>query len=202
MGCQKKIAEKIYERGGEYVLTVKDNQGSLKQAMAQTFDYVEEKQFADTIHDYYENIEADHGRIETRKYYVLPLMYFLGRKLKWKGLNSLIMVESTRTNKATGVTTKEKRYYISSMKMDAKKIATAIRNHWKIENNLHWCLDVIFREDACRVRIKNAAENMSLLRKLVLLLIKKEKTSKRSLNGKRLKASWSTKYLQQVLTCA
>jgi len=201
MGCQRKIAEKIYDCKADYVLSVKDNQGRLKQSLEKTFTIAREKNFEAMVYDYHQTIDGDHGRIETRSYYVLPLMYLFNFKIKWKGLQSLILVENERINKATNEKAIEKRYYISSIKYDAAKIASITRKHWSIENNLHWCLDVGFREDECRVRIGDAAENFSLVRRIALMLLKKEISFKGGIQTKRLKAAWDMSYLLKVLAC-
>jgi len=201
MGCQKKIAEKIYNNGADYILAVKDNQGNLKEALEKTFNIAREKNFETMVYDYHQTVDGDHGRVETRNYYVLPLMYLFSFQLKWKGLQSLILVENERLNKSTGIKTTEKRYYISSLKASASKIAAAARQHWSVENNLHWCLDVGFREDECRVRIGDAAENFSLLRRIALMMLKKETTSKGGIHAKRLKCGWDRSYLLKVLAC-
>ena len=114
---------------------VKDNQGSLRKALERTFSIAKEKKFEAMVYDKNQTIDCDHGRIETRTCYVLPLMYLFQFKLKWKGLQSLVLVESERTNKSTGETTTEQRYYISSLKGSASKIAAGIRQHWQVENN-------------------------------------------------------------------
>jgi len=197
MGCQKKIAEQIHHQGADYVLAVKDNQKELKTALETTFQKAHEKKFQEMVYKQHQTVEKDHGRVETRTCYVLPLMYLHQFKSPWKGLQSLVMIESERY--CQGQTANETRYYISSLKMDAKKIMEAVRQHWGVENNLHWCLDVGFREDECRVRIGDAAENFSLLRKIALLCLKKEKSCKGGIQTKRLKAGWDTQYLLKVL---
>lgn len=199
MGCQSKIANKIHEKGADYILAVKENQGLLKSALETTFNIAKEKNFETMVYDKNQTTDCDHGRIETRTCYVLPLMYLFRFKLKWKGLQSLVLMESERINKSTGEKVTEKRYYISSLKGSANKIADGIRQHWRVENNLHWCLDVGFREDECRVRIGDAAENFSLLRKISLMLLKKEHTFKGGIQSKRLKAGWDRNYLLKIL---
>ena len=199
MGCQRKIADKIHTSGADYVLAVKDNQGKLKEALEKTFQVARESNFANMAYDHHQTVDGNHGRVETRNYYVLPLMYLYDFKLQRKGLKSLFLVENEFINKATGERTTEKRYYISSLNPDAAKIASATRRHWSVENNLHWCLDVGFREDECRVRIGDAAENLSLVRKMALMLLKKETDFKGGIQTKRLKAAWDTEYLLRVL---
>lgn len=197
MGCQKKIAEAICQQGADYVLAVKDNQESLKNKIASLFEIGQKKQFESMVYGHYEYLEKDHSRIEKRSCYTLPLMYLYAFKEKWLGLQTVALVES-RVDQG-GVVTVEKRYYISSLPLDAKVIAQAVRQHWAIENSLHWCLDVAFREDECRVRIGHAAENFSLLRKIALMSLKKETTIKGGLKTKRLRAGWDNQYLLKVL---
>ncbi|MGD9109234.1 MAG: ISAs1 family transposase [Gammaproteobacteria bacterium] len=199
MGCQKKIADKIHFKGGDYLLAVKDNHKELKQAIEATFNFALKNDFNNMVYDKYESTDAGHGRVEQRACYVLPHMYLWKFKLKWKGLQSLVMVTSEVTNKATGEVRNESRYYISSLNMDAEKILSAIRSHWSVENNLHWCLDVGFREDECRSRIGDSAENFSLLRRIALMLLKKERTLKGGIQTKRLKAGWDKNYLLKIL---
>jgi predicted transposase YbfD/YdcC len=197
MGCQKKIAEQIHDQKADYVLAVKDNQKELKEALENTFKTAREKNFETMVYSEHQTLEKEHGRVETRTCYVLPLMYLHHFKMKWKGLKSLILIVSERFYQ--GVTTLEQRYYISSLKPDASSIASAVRQHWGVENSLHWCLDVAFREDECRVRIGEAAENFSLLRKIALICLKKEPSLKGGIQTKRLKAGWDTDYLLKVL---
>lgn len=197
MGCQREIAKEIHAYGADYVLAVKGNQERLETALKTTFEKAREKNFETMIYSQHQSVEKDHGRIETRTCYALPLMYLFQFKLKWKGLQSIALVESERY--CAGKTTIEQRYYISSLKPDAKKISFAIRQHWSVENSLHWCLDVIFREDQCRVRVGEAAENFSLLRKIALICLKKETTLKGGIQTKRLKAAWDSEYLLKVL---
>jgi predicted transposase YbfD/YdcC len=198
MGTQKKIAGQIHQQGGHYVLAVKENQGKLYEKVTGLFGRAEEINFASMW--YRENETTDkknHGRIESRRYTVLPLMYLHAFKSKWKGLQSIAMVESKREIK--GEISIEKRYYISSHKPDAELIGNAIRKHWGIENQLHWCLDITFAEDDCRVRNGNAAGNFSILRHMALNLLKQEVTAKVGLKIKRSKAGWDHRYLAKIL---
>jgi predicted transposase YbfD/YdcC len=197
IGTQKKIAEQIHNQGGDYVLAVKENQGKLYERVTSLFDRAEEIKFASMWYKANETIDKKHGRIESRRYIVLPLMYLPQFKLKWKGLQSIAMVESKR--EISGKVSIEKRYYISSLKPDAEIIGSAIRQHWSVENQLHWCLDIAFREDDCRVRKGNAAGNFSILRHIALNLLKQEKTAKVGLKIKRSKAGWNHQYLTKIL---
>ncbi len=197
MGTQKKIAEQIHKQGGDYVLAVKENQGKLHKKVTHLFDQAEEIQFASMWYKQNETTNKKHGRVESRRYTVFPLMYLPQFKLKWKGLRSIAMVESKREIK--GKVSIEKRYYISSHEPDAEIIGSAIRQHWGVENQLHWCLDITFREDDCRVRKGNAAGNFSILRHIALNLLKQETTTKVGLKIKRHKAGWDHRYLAKIL---
>lgn len=198
MGCQRRIAQQIKAQEADYVLAVKENQGHLYQSLQETFLKVETHQFNAMTYSTHETVEGDHGRIETRRYTVLPLMYLHQFKCRWSGLQSLVQVESRRQIKG-GECSVEKRYYISSLPMNAILIAKAIRAHWRIENNLHWSLDVIFREDQSRIRKAHAPENVGWLRRFALSLLKKEPSLKTSIRRKRFKALMDNNYLFQVL---
>ena len=152
--------------------------------------------FNKTVHDYYETTEKGHGRVETRRYWITDKVKWIHAREEWKGLKSIGMVESERYVK--GKTSCETRYFICSLARDAKKFAQAVRQHWTVENNLHWQLDVTFNEDKLRMRVNNAAQNLGVVRRMVLNVLKLEK-SKTSMKGKRLKASFSTDYLTKLL---
>lgn len=197
MGCQKKIAEQIIGQGGDYVLAVKENQGTLYTAVVESFARAEEQAFSGMVYSQDTQLEKDHGRIETRRFVALPMMYLHAFKLKWKGFKSILMVESKREIK--NEVSVEKRYYICSLPAEAKELGRMSREHWGIENSLHWNLDVSFREDECRVRIGEASENFSVIRRIALNLLRMEKTSKVGIKIKRSKAGWNSKYLMTVL---
>ena len=200
MGCQRNIAKEIIEKEADYILAVKGNQEKLEDAIKSTFDDAIEKDFEGMKHSSNKTVDEKHGRTEVRICYVLPILYLLGAKelkKKWKGLKSIILVISERT--VNGKTTVEHRFYISSLKTSAKKISAAIRKHWSVENSLHWSLDVAFKEDQCRVRIGEAAENFSLLRKIALMYLKNETSLKGGIQTKRLRAGWDSEYLLKVL---
>ena len=200
MGCQKKIAEQIYEQGGDYVLAVKENQGKLHEKIEHLFADGEAKSYEAMWYRQHSTIDGGHGRVETRNYTVLPMMYLPFFKLKWKGLQSIAMVESVR--EIGDERTTERRYFISSLAADAKIISEAIRQHWTIENQLHWSLDMSFNEDNCRVRKGNAAGNLSIIRHIALNLLKHESSAKVGIKIKRRKAGWSQQYLAKVLAIA
>jgi predicted transposase YbfD/YdcC len=198
MGTQKKIAEQIRKQGGDYVLTVKENQGNLHEKIISLFSDAEKIKYESMSYEQDETTgKKNHDRKESRRCTVLPLRYLPEFKLKWEGLASVAMVESMREIK--GSMSVEKRYYISSLEPNAEIIGSAIRKHWGIENQLHWCLDVTFREDDCRVRKGNAAGNFSILRHIALNLLKKETTAKVGLKIKRNKAGWDHRYLAKIL---
>ncbi|MBF8251581.1 MAG: ISAs1 family transposase [Deltaproteobacteria bacterium] len=197
MGCQKNISAKIIEKGADYVLALKGNQGTLHEDIKLFFQDAKETSFKDIHHDFYETIDGDHGRIETRRYSIVSDIEWLEGKADWKEIKSIGMVESER--EIGDKVTKETRYYISSLPSNAKLFGDAVRKHWGIENSLHWVLDVVFREDECRIRKGHAAENFAVLRHIALNLIREEKSIKRGAKGKRLKAGWDNDYLSKIL---
>ena len=198
MGCQKAIAHDIVGGGGDYVLAVKENQPTLYQHVKALMNEGLLESFQAMKHDRCEETEADHGRIETRRLWCTSEVQWLRQREAWPGLASVAMVESTRS--INGPATPERRYYISSLSgTDARLMAAAIRGHWGVENQLHWSLDVSFREDECRVRKGHGAENFSRLRRIALNLLKKERTVKIGIKAKRLKAGWNHDYLLKVL---
>lgn len=196
MGCQKKIVEKIIKKKADYVLALKDNQKELSQAVQLFLDEQIEKGFTNAEYDYYETKEKGHGRKEARRYWVTGSIGWLKEQKEWHGIKSIGVVESERTVK--GKTSTERRYYITSLDVDAEDFAKAVRNHWKVESS-HWMLDVGFREDESRKRNKNCAKNFAIIRRLALNILRLEKTSKRGIKGKRLKAGWDTEYLFKLL---
>jgi predicted transposase YbfD/YdcC len=198
MGCQKEIATQIIDQGGDYVVALKGNQGRLHEEVVEFFEYAQTKDFKGIPYSYHENVEADHGRIERRHYWTVDDLAGLEEKPKWKGFNLIGMVESERhTGEKVAV---ERRYYISSLGNQAARFAQAVRGHWGIENSLHWSLDVTFKEDACRIRQGQAAENFAVLRHTAVSLLQQEKTAKVGLKAKRLKAALDIQYLTKVLT--
>lgn len=198
MGCQKKIAEKIIEKEANYVLALKGNQGIPHMVVQTFFENALESSFKGISHDFYEETNGDHGRIEVRKYFITSDLSWLYDRKLWAGLSSVGMVQSTRI--VGKKTTVENRFYLTSLCCDAKKFGHAVRSHWGIENSLHWCLDVGFHEDDCRVRKGNAAENFGIIRHIALNLLKKETKSKIGIQAKRKKSGWSHQYLLKVLS--
>ncbi len=201
MGTQKEISAKIREKEADYVLALKGNHSNLHDDVRLYFESLhnEELKLQPTLY-HHRTLEKDHGRIEERNYWTITLPNGLHSE-GWTDLKSIAMVRSTRT--ILGVneeTSNEDRFFISSL--EAKKIkdiAQAVRQHWQVENGLHWCLDVGFNEDAWRSKLGNAAENMALVNKMALNLLKKETTAKAGIKNKRLMAGWDENYLTKVI---
>jgi predicted transposase YbfD/YdcC len=202
MGCQRDIAAQIVESGADYVLGVKDNQPGLADAVKLWFDAADAGKLD---RPYWDNIETekDHGRIETRRCLVTNDVAWLREQNQhWSGLQSLIMIESRREiigRNSTGHASVERRYYISSLPAKAGLLGKTIRAHWGIENRMHWVLDVAFREDDCRIRVGEAAQNFAILRRIALNLLKSDTSTKLGIANKRLKAGWNVDYLEKLL---
>jgi predicted transposase YbfD/YdcC len=193
MGCQKNIAAQIVQQQANYILAVKENQPSLLADIKDSFQMLA----ADAVD---EQIDCGHGRVETRRCAVLTdQLSLMDNTENWAGLRSIVRIQATRHHKATGKQEQETRYYISSLQPDAARLNTSIRQHWGIENKLHWALDVAFGEDASRKRAGNAAQNFSLLNRIALNLIRKDKSTKGSIRSKRLQAAWNDAFLWQLL---
>jgi predicted transposase YbfD/YdcC len=200
LGCQKEIAGRIVQKQAGYVLAVKENQPALYAKVTALLDEALLEGFGGMPHDYFEQTNGGHGRIETRQVWCTREVHWLGKLVQeWPGLQSLAVVESKR--QVIGQEPKiERRYYISTLDgQDAEVMAGAIRGHWGIENQLHWSLDVTFGEDQSRIRKDHGAENFSRLRRIALNLLQKEKTTKASIRGKRKLAGWDHGYLLKLL---
>jgi predicted transposase YbfD/YdcC len=199
MGCQKDIASLVVERKGDYVFCLKGNQESLHDEVKFFFDEAQKANFKDVEHRYFETVEKDHGRIETRRCWVVEedAIRWLEKGDIWPGLASIAAIEAQR--KIRGKTTTETRYFISSLTGSAEKLAGAARSHWGIENSLHYVLDVTLNEDKSRIRKDNAPENLTILRRIALNMLKKEQTQKVSVRRRVKKAGWDNSYLEQVL---
>ncbi len=195
MGCQKKIAREIIEADAEYVLALKGNQETVHEEV-RTFLDDAIVHTPDTL-DYTQTVEKDHGRLETRRYWQSDQLEWFADLPKWEGLRSVGVVESVRELK--GITQTQRRYFLSSLPLDAPRFARAVRSHWGVENSLHWVLDVQFGEDQCRARTGNAAENLATLRRLALNLLKRDTTKKRGIRGKQKNAGWNHRYLLHLL---
>lgn len=203
IACQTDIAEVIIENNADYILALKANQ---KKRLADVQRWLDEMDGVDVdlpIHSphYARHIteEVSHGRIETRECMVFSPGKIMEAMLKdtFRGVRSVVRIDTERLEIATKKLSREKRYYITSLGLEPKKISEAIRSHWNIENNLHWQLDVSFREDAGR-KVGNAAQNFSLINKMALYIIKKDK-AKGSIASKRKNAGWDNEYLYKLL---
>jgi predicted transposase YbfD/YdcC len=200
MGCQTEIAQKVVQSGADYVLALKKNQNRLYELTDTLFSDPEEIELTDCAS--HRDIDKGHGRVEIRECWATSdeayLKYIAQDVGQWEGLQSLIMVQSER--RIQGESSTETRYYISSLPPDARHLLKVIRSHWRIENQLHWVLDMSFREDESRVRQGNATENLAIMRHLCLNLLKKETTANCGIKAKRLKAGWDMNYLYKVLS--
>ena len=192
MGCQREIASKIVERQADYVLAVKENQTGLLADIKDSFQMLVPDAVA-------EEVDCGHGRVERRTCSVLTDLSLLEKLFEWASLRGLVRIEAERFHKTSGKTEREIRYYITSFKPDATRLNSIIRQHWGIENKLHWVLDVGFGEDLDRKRAGHAAQNFSLLNRIALNLLKQEQSLKRGVKGKRLKAAWNHLYLLKLL---
>jgi len=201
IGTQTKIIKTIVERGADYVLSVKENQGHLYQDISWLFEYDQQYKFKQAPYKHAKTVNKGHGRIEVRECWSISdpeYLQMLKGASKWKGLQSITMVVSTRiTNDKTTVKT---RYYISSLTNNAKRLLRVARRHWSIENELHWVLDVAFNEDHSRIRKDHAPENFAVLRHMAVSLLKQEKTAKGGTHAKQLLAAWNEDYLLKVLS--
>jgi predicted transposase YbfD/YdcC len=204
MGCQKAIAQQVVDQDGDYVLALKDNQPHLHEDVVSLFQWADNISFAELDHDTYCETNKGHGRVETRVCDTLSGLADLAMIAdlpEWSHLHTVIRVQATR-QLGTACTT-ETRYYISSLAADTPQLARtalhAVRRHWSIENELHWLLDIAFREDDCRIRQGHAAENMAVLRHIALNLLKQETSQRLGLKNKRLLAGWNNTYLEKVL---
>ena len=195
MGTQKAIAEEIIVQRADYVLALKGNQETLHQAV---IDYIDEQLEGD-LADAQEHVtkEKGHGRQEERTYLQLPAPAELPGFMAWKGLKSIGMATSCCVRE--GKETVEVRYYISSLGVDAKRFARAVRGHWSIENTCHWSLDMTFREDESRTREPHLRENFAWLNRFVLSLLKQH-PGRQSLVMKRRSCGWSDAFLMEVVT--
>lgn len=197
MDAQKKIARIIRERGGDYVLALKENQKSLHDDCALFFEQMKSLSREGFTFDQHATVDGGHGRIETRTYTMTTDIDWLSGKEHWEGLQGIGMVESTR--EINGEASTERRYYITSLASDAKRFGEVVRSHWGIENQVHWVLDIAFRDDESRIRKGHAPENLAALRHIALNLLKKNQSFKGSIKTKRLNAAMDVGYLQEVM---
>ncbi len=197
MGCQKDIASAIVDSGADYMLAVKDNQPTLHAEVAATFAALQQdSKNAGTV-SFAETKTTGHGRTEVRRCLTCTKLEKISKPENWSKLACLVLVEVDRT--VDGKTSTEQRYFISSQRrLRAKDALETVRSHWGIENGLHWVLDLAFREDECRVRAGNAAENFAVLRHFTMNLLKRVK-SKVGIRARRLRAGWDNEFMLQAL---
>jgi predicted transposase YbfD/YdcC len=195
-GCQKEIAAKIVAGQGDYVLALKGNQGKMHQAVLDWVLAQMENDFAEVTLRQHTEVVKGHGRVDELTYYQLQVPDTLPGKQNWKGLRTIGV--AVRLSEQGDKQTSEVRYFLSSLRLGVKRFAAAVRGHWAIENTLHWCLDVTFREDESRLRNRHAADNIAWLKRFAISLLKQQQ-DKESIAMRRRKAAWSTKYLTQVL---
>lgn len=211
MGCQREIAAQIVAQEADYVLALKENQPNLQEEVIATFTLLRASHFAELAPSAWSpwtHVNKGHGRRERREHWVVSdpaiLAYLTERVVAWPGLRAIGLVEAQR-HLSTGQVEQEARYYLLSAPLTAHRFRAAVRAHWGIENQVHWLLDVAFREDESRVRVGDAAENFAVLRRLVLRrlalhLLKQETTARCGIKAKRLTTGWSEDYLLKVLS--
>ena len=196
--CQTETVETIVDKGADYVLPVKENQPRLLEALQGLFDDPGEMHWVKC--DYHRTEDRGHGRVEIRECWSTSdpeYLNYIGTLAKWRGLQSIGMIQAER--QLGDQTTVSRRYFISSLSGDAERLLKAVREHWGIENEVHWVLDIAFREDDCRIRKGHGAENFAVLRHIALNLLRRETSAKRSIKGKRMKAALDENYLLKVL---
>lgn len=201
IGCQTEIATLVVEKGGNYLLALKENQGRLFEDVRELFAGAEEVHFFNVEHTYAKTTNKNHGRIETRECWCVTdpdFIHYLRGFENWKNLRSLVKVRCRRQT-ANG-TSQEERYFITSQQASAKHLLKAVRDHWSIENGLHWVLDIAFSEDTSRVRKDHAPENMAILRHIALNLLKQDTTLNLGIKNKRLVAAWNNDFLIQLFS--
>jgi predicted transposase YbfD/YdcC len=196
-GCQRNIADEIISGGGDYVLALKGNQDTLHRDVTALFAKLLAEDFGDTPVSRHEECERGHGRTEQRHYYQISVPADFPQREKWSGLKTFGL--AIRRCIADGQETVDHRYYINSLPRHGRRFARCVRDHWSIENSLHWVLDMTFREDGSRVRERCLADNLGWLRRLALTLLKQH-PGKDSIAMKRRMAGWSVDFLTQVLT--
>lgn len=197
MGCQTEIAAKIIDKGADYVLALKGNQGALRDDVTEFFAEQKERRFADAAISRHQTLEKSHGRIETRTYSAIDASGWLAERHRFAGLKSIVMVESTREI-IGGKTETETRFYISSLPADAARQGEAIRAHWGVENSHHWVMDMVFRDDECRIRTANAPANFATIKHMAANLLRRG-AGKQSLRVKRRLAAWDDDYLASLV---
>ena len=197
MGCQRAIAWKIVEKKADYIFGLKGNQGTLRDDVELLVSEQKARNFVDSEISRAETIDADNGRIETRRTTVIHDVEWLRKRHDWPGLNAVAIVESTRETK--GKVERETRYYITSLVMLAHLLGPAIRSHWAVENSLHWVMDMVFRDDECRVRTNHAPANFTTIKHMACNLLRRP-SGKDSMRVRRKVAAWDDEFLASLIT--
>jgi predicted transposase YbfD/YdcC len=197
MGCQRDIAQTIIDMKADYVLALKGNQGSLRADVELFAEEQTAKGFADTEMTRATTIDGDHGRIETRTTTVIDDVAWLQKRHDWPGLKAVAMVESSR--EISGKIKQETRFYITSLVMAAALVGPVVRSHWAVENSLHWVMDMIFRDDECRVRTDRAPANFITIKHMACNLLR-QASGKDSLRLRRKVAAWDDDFLASLVT--
>jgi predicted transposase YbfD/YdcC len=196
MGCQREIAQQILDQKADYVLALKGNQGTLREDVEVFAAEQKANGFKDTKVSRHQTVDGDHGRIETRTYTAIHDVAWLQERHNWPGLRGVVMVESTR--EFADKIERETRFYITSLAWLAIQLGPVVRSHWAVENSLHWVMDMIFRDDECRIRTAHAPANFTTLRHMALNLIRKA-PGKDSLRLKRKVAAWDDDFLASLI---
>ena len=196
MGCQRDIAQTILDKKADYVLALKGNQGSLCEDVALFAAEQKARGFADTKLTRDTTVDGDHGRIETRTTTVMNDVEWLQERHDWPGLKAVVMVESSR--ETNGKTEHEARFYLTSLVMVAALLGPIVRSHWSIENSLHWVMDMMFRDDECRVRTDHAPANFTTIKHMAHNLLRTA-TSKDSMRLRRKVAAWDDDFLAGLI---
>ena len=196
MGCQRDIAQTIIDKKADYILALKGNQGTLKDDVKLFVDEQKAVDFKDAKVSRDKTVDGDHGRIETRQVTVVHDVEWLRERHDWPGLKSVVVVESTR--EVAGKIDREMRLYITSLVLLANQIGPMVRGHWMIENGLHWVLDMIFRDDECRVRTDNAPANFAIIKHIAYNLMRRAAT-KNSMRLRRKVAAWDDEFLASLI---
>jgi predicted transposase YbfD/YdcC len=197
MGCQRAIAQKVQDKKADYILALKGNQSTLRDDVELFANEQKANNFKDTTVSHARTVDGDHGRIETRDITVIQDIGWLQQRHQWPGLKSLVMVQSTRESGEK--VERETRFYITSLVLLASLIGPFIRDHWAVENSLHWVLDMVFRDDECRVRTDHAPANLTTIKHIALNLIRRA-PGKDSMRLKRKVAAWDDEFLAAIIT--
>jgi predicted transposase YbfD/YdcC len=197
MGCQREIAKKVVDKKGDYVLALKGNQGTLRDDVELFVAEQKANGFQDTTVSRNQTVDGDHGRIETRTTTVIHDVAWLQKRHNWPGLKGVVIVESIR--ETDGKTEQETRFYITSLLLLAAQVGLIVRDHWAVENSLHWVMDMIFRDDECRVRTDHAPANFTTIKHMALNLLRRA-PGKDSLRLRRKVAAWDDDFLAAILT--